>query len=576
MLQLAAQCRSDYAIVVSPQAGETELFAAQELQKYLRRISGVTLPLVRRPRSRQTIRLGSAARLAPELGHRESDAFIVRTCRDHLLLAGASPRATLYAVYGFLEDVLGCAWLKPGDEQVPQRNTIRIASLNRTETPDFTRRMVIHFPCVGERLPGEIDWMAKVRLNESFLAINGDLPLWDEMRVRERILPELRKRGMEVRMPGHAFAAWLPPSRYLRKHPDWFALIDGQRHAASLCISNPAVAREVARNIRIFADANPEVRTIALWHNDCGGWCQCPTCRSWQRTDEVCDSYLNALFFGHKRRQPLRTPALTGAEMRFVNAVAERVAETHPHVMIETLAYGSNYAPSREVTPHRNVLVGLALFEKLLEPRDAHFPITSTRLSNRTPVRYLREWWRQTDRLYVYEYFGLFHDFSPLWDVMQADFQFYQRNGIREISSESATWNELHMGWYAKLAWNCRSRIDDGLRRSCRAAYGVAGDTMLQFWQTLRRAGLQWDFGQVEFGLGKVRFADWDARRKRDRVWKRHAPSCERLLDEAVRVLTATPLAREPLERHTNLKALDRVRRVRSRWTEPPLPWFGM
>ena len=50
-----------------------------------------------------------------KLGEEE---WVIRTVGDDLILTGGRPRGTMYAVYEFLEDYVGCHWLDRKTEVV--------------------------------------------------------------------------------------------------------------------------------------------------------------------------------------------------------------------------------------------------------------------------------------------------------------------------------------------------------------------------------------------------------------------------------------------------------------------------
>jgi hypothetical protein len=75
------------------------------------------------------------AKLGPE-------EWAVRTVGKDLVLTGGRPRGTLYAVYEFLEQDLGCHWLDERTEVVPSRPTLPLPHLRRTGKPAFRSREV--------------------------------------------------------------------------------------------------------------------------------------------------------------------------------------------------------------------------------------------------------------------------------------------------------------------------------------------------------------------------------------------------------------------------------------------------
>ena len=102
-------------IVVAPDSPEPERHAAAELAEFLHQITGGKFEILHKNapgQSRILVGLKAANLTAVDfvrdgLG---SDGIIIRTLGKDLVLVGGHPRGTLYAVYTFLEDHLGCRW----------------------------------------------------------------------------------------------------------------------------------------------------------------------------------------------------------------------------------------------------------------------------------------------------------------------------------------------------------------------------------------------------------------------------------------------------------------------------------
>ena len=303
--------QSRYTIVVSADATLPVKFAAEELQKYLLQMSCARLPIATDASVEPAILVGEGV-IAPgdreavqaSLKDRGEDGYLMRSLGGRLILTGNSPRATLFAVYHFLEK-LGCGWRIPGDDTVPRRTTIRLAPFNEAVGPPaFTLRKIVLFPYGYVRIRGgdfmkthnlpHTDWAAKNRLNWVHPGPNGP-GLWEKNRSREVLVPEVERRGLMLEVGGHTFNTFLPADRYGKTHPDYYALkADGARAAAadkngfvSICLSNPDVSRQMAENINQWLDENPEVDCVDLWHDDqtVKDYCRCPQCTSASSTE---------------------------------------------------------------------------------------------------------------------------------------------------------------------------------------------------------------------------------------------------------------------------------------------------
>ena len=63
--------------------------------------------------------------------------------------------------------------------------------------------------------------------------------------------------GVNWKWDFHTFRELIPPAKYFRAHPEWFALVKGKRqgiadlsgHDSQLCTSNPEVIEKLAQGL---------------------------------------------------------------------------------------------------------------------------------------------------------------------------------------------------------------------------------------------------------------------------------------------------------------------------------------
>ena len=116
-----------------------------------------------------------------------TDNYLIRTHnidqREILILAGGSPRATIYAVYRYFELFSGCRWFWDGD-RIP-RSALKTSDIDLLESPRFDYRGIRYFAHRSlhrfqaehwsyEDWCREIDWLLKSRLNMFMLRIGTD------------------------------------------------------------------------------------------------------------------------------------------------------------------------------------------------------------------------------------------------------------------------------------------------------------------------------------------------------------------------------------------------------------------
>jgi hypothetical protein len=491
---LAENGQSRYTIVIAADAPGPVKFAAEELQKYLAQITGAKLPVSNDAAAELTICVGPgsepakvADKLRSELNGRGEDGYLMCSAGKRLVLLGNSPRATLYAVYHFLEKHLGCGWCVPGDDTVPKQATIHIPPFHDAiGPPAFSRRKIVQMhdqngdiavvqaygadfmqKCTLPR----VDWMAKNRFNWVHAGPNGP-NVWERNKSREVFVPEVVKRGLHLEVGGHTFDTWLPPDRYAKDHPDYWT-------GGCVCLSHPDVARVMAENMNKWLDENPEVEVVDLWHNDGGGFCHCPKC--------------TPVKAGASDAEARATYATT--YIRFTNRVAALIAPRHPKVLVNFLAYSHvTDGPTGAEPLADNVLVGLCLF-----PRPTQRTMRPLETSPQDLDRHLRAqipaWQKLSKHFYIYEYYTLsnWHEawkmikFWSMVSMIREDIGYFRRLGIDGLSCDlwEADWCPLNMYAFGRLTWNPDIKTEDIIADYCRRYYGKASEPMIAYWNLL-------------------------------------------------------------------------------------------
>lgn len=317
-------CAAAFGVVVAPQADRVEQFAADELARYLSRIAGETVASGE-PGGEGTFFVGLQApglqrsarqRASGALAGRDRDSFLLRTVPGGLLLAGASPRGSLYAVYAYLED-LGVRWYHPGEDfELVPRAEIALDGYDRLESPDFSKRcLTLAWQHIDDYVAW-VDFAAKQRLNTVFF--HDYVGWW--AKERQRLWPEMQKRGLELQLGGHYLYGFRQEGLF-EQHPDWFREQDGQRMPASnLCVSNEeGLAYWTSQAVALVRDKMMEADTFHIWPDDGGVWCQCPGCRELSPADQ---------------------------SLTLANAFADGIRQVKPNARLAFLAYGETMKPA--------------------------------------------------------------------------------------------------------------------------------------------------------------------------------------------------------------------------------------
>lgn len=369
-LVLVDDGKSGYAIHVSPAASAPEQYAATVLRDYVERMSGARLPLVREADDAgKVIYVGFEGAPASIIGDLDPTAFgreeyIIQQAGDALLIAGGAPRGTLYGVIGLLRDHFGCRWYTRDVTKVPETKTLRVDGLPDRQKPAFVNREPWY------REVHDIDFAVFNRINPSMVAI-----------------PE-EKGGRYVIYPFvHTFNQLVPPEEYFDEHPEYFSLVDGERqregNRVQLCLTNPDVLRIATERVLQWIAAHPEADLFSVDQNDGYGYCECDNCAA---IDEAEGSH-------------------SGTLLHFVNQIADVVAEKHPGVELQTLAYVYSEIPPKHVLPRDNVTIRMCHYEYC----QAH--AIGQCDDHEVFVERLEGWSRITDSITIWDYYTNFRHY---------------------------------------------------------------------------------------------------------------------------------------------------------------------
>ena len=142
--------QTEYTIVIPDDAQPVEQTAAEELQQYLQKALGAVLPIQQENRTfAKAFYIGHTeyARSAGILGT-STENWIIRVQDGNVILTGgvnANDRGIIYAVYHFLEDIVGIRWWSVWEEYIPKLTRLSLASDFRKEgTPAFPYRKILH------------------------------------------------------------------------------------------------------------------------------------------------------------------------------------------------------------------------------------------------------------------------------------------------------------------------------------------------------------------------------------------------------------------------------------------------
>ena len=432
------------AIVIAKDAGPSLKYAAEELQRYVKELTGVELVVAGGARSCATVTAAIRLEQTEDYG---ADGFCLAARPPDFVIRGGV-RGCLYGVYELLETYGGVGWYASWRTVVPKLDRFAVpANLDDVQRPAFTMRMTSWLDATRG------DFAARLRLNGS------------RAKLEEKHGGAVCRFGKHMGSC-HTFNFLLPAKKYFAEHPEYFAMRDGKRELhekgarwgyTQPCLTNPDVLRIVTSNVLEAIKADPTAGIYGVSQNDNRLYCQCPACAA---VDEEEESH-------------------AGTVVRFVNAVAEEVEKHYPNAIIETLAYQYSRKPPKKTRLRHNVMPCLCSIEC-----DFHKPLdVSPFKSNVDFVEDIRGWTRQTDMLYLWDYTTNFRNYLhafPNIMALQGNLKFFRANNVKYMFEQGdslglhADFGELRAWLLAKWMWNPDAPMTPLLDRFFPGYYGAA------------------------------------------------------------------------------------------------------
>ena len=455
-IALTSDGKSEYTIVIPAEADAVVETAARELQEHLTEATGATLPIAKESdvsADAPAILIGPCRRtgeLLPDLNMEKlgPDGIVMKTVGKQLLLTGRPPRGVLYAVYVFLEDVVGCRWWTSKERFIPNRPTLQVPPQDVTYSPKLRIRSAYYRDA--------FDGVFAARLK-----LNGNA---------HHVPPEYGGHNRFC-MFVHTFFPLLPPEKYFDEHPEWYSEIDGKRRweRAQLCLTNEEMRKELVRNALERLRNAPDANLISISQNDWHGACQCAKCKAVAEEEG----------------------SEAGPLLRFVNAVAADIEKEFPNVLVETLAYQYTRKPPKLVRPRENVVVRLCSIEcSFVQPLAKGDQNEAFRSD-------IEGWSKVAGQLFVWDYVTNFSNYilpHANMRVLKPNIDFFVDHNVialfeqGDAQSGVGDFVALRAWLLAHLMWN--PTLDDRalIEEFLNGYYGAAGPHLLAYLDRIHDA----------------------------------------------------------------------------------------
>jgi hypothetical protein len=435
-------------IVVQAKAPLALEMAATDLQRYIKKITGVELPLKTDGKmvNGSGLYLGNCEPTRQEdLPAKElnPETYAIHRRGNNVFFMARYPTPVTFAVYSFLEESLGVRWFAPGDdwEYVP------------SPTPGELKleiNNIVRVPETSPRIWSGHHW-------------NQD---WKDWNRRNKTLEgEVVQRRQFQNMLTRIF----PVEKYADTHPEYFPLIQGKRWIPTPgaiwrpCESNVEVQRITVDYIRQYFKDNPTVDSFSLGMDDVRHFCSCTGCRA---MDAQPDDY-------EKRR-------FSDRHYKFVQIIASEIKKSNPDKFIGTLVYSVAREIPKTIGKLEDNVFGYLAEQSALwyypERKQAEQELT-------------RQWSQRLSHLSRYDYYGMGSITPRVYPHFMAEqIKLDKSLGLEGMYSELYTFlpHTAPMIWaLAKLQWDSKQDIDSLLNEFYQKMYGPSAGTMSSYYKLL-------------------------------------------------------------------------------------------
>ncbi len=453
---LAAGGKAAYRILLAAEPTTQDRRAAADLQQWLAEMCGAKLPIVteaERMRGK-VISVGRTALLAGQVAPTADlgdEGYGVAERRGNLFLWGGRTRGVINAVYALLEEDLGCRWYTKDSFRLPKMLVLRFAPVPRTYVPQLRLRDPFYF------VSFDATWSLRNRTN----APSAPVP------------EEWGGRIDYGTLFVHTFHQLVPPDRYFKDHPEYYALdAGGKRNSYQLCTTNPDTIKVVTEAVLRMFRENPHAELASVFKMDGGGMCYCPRCkelREAEGADMACQLFM-------------------------VNQVAEAVEKEFPRATVDTLAYLDTIGVPKTVRPRKNVAI------RLCNDTVGSWAHPFTPAEKCDVAKLVQAWSAVCNRIYVWDYnINFSHYLAPMpnMEVIASNIRFWVKNHAEGIMTQAnyqspgSERDEMRSWVIAKLMWDPTLDLAALMRDFTYGHYGKAAPAIAEYDELLRQAGVE-------------------------------------------------------------------------------------
>lgn len=473
-LYLIRNGNSNYRIVIADDADTNETMAAQDLQKFVKTSTGVTLEIIKESASVSSgkyIYLGATeaskrAGITPSFEQTMNNGFRMVRIGDHLYLRGYTSIGTRNSVYEFLTRYFGYDYYALDEIYVAKTEKVAVYDLDEVVNPSFDWRTANYGWAVWDT-----NTAAQMQMNQApEFYING----WDCHYSYDIVSPVTYDYTSD-------------------RYKDWFAprvvsTNGGSNEPVQLCYSNEEMAETYIANLLQIIEKSKQPYII-LGQEDHPWWCECDNCKAladqYGTDAAVMILFLNKVqaavdeWFAQNRPSEKPTMCLMFAYYDTVVPPVNWNAQTGAWEPIDE---------AMVINPNSGIM-----FAPIDMESDVAFSDYDA-ADKTNPHGQLLGWNSCTDNIFVWLYSQNFSQyFLPYntFDTVQENYELLLETGCVSILDQTQSDSKGYMtGWnmakaylLKELQWDNTQNTEDVLRRFFNRYYGDASYVMYSLFR---------------------------------------------------------------------------------------------
>ncbi len=458
--KIAGNPVSEYEIIVSDTDNPNMVFAAEELQKYVREGDGSELGVVTEPTGARRILL-----LSDTTGEMGTDGFDLTVENGDLIITAAPKRGNMYAVYTLLQDYWGWRFYGYSDSEL-----LRDKESDIPEGTNDTARPSVRYRC-------------------NCIDPFHDAYTYDSV-IKNRLSgctgqPSMHnaKYGFGIERllcNAHSFDVFMPWNEMKNAKPNTRCLNSASNMAFEVCLKHmlDLIESRVAAG-GVIGDSITEISCSFAADDE---YCSCTKCRP-----------IYALEGSH-----------SGSLVRFVNRIDDAIHEVYPDITVITNAYSGIRKPPK-VTALNDDVVLLYCWNACSNHEISSDKCQETgryddKGSCKIEKSYLEGWSEKCKHIYIWYYpTNIYYLLCPQPNFFKLyeNFQWFTSHGIEGfyvVGTSGSSFEDLDAYLINNLMWDTDMTKDEYLNSICeylKYYYGYGWTYIYEYMEMLEECGYE-------------------------------------------------------------------------------------